>query len=74
MSLGSSAERLLVDCGKAGSTEIHLVLLFGFSGIHVCLPGDARPHRHPCSRFMAESVERIFRISLPCSGFNLDNE
>lgn len=74
MSLGSSAERLLVHCGKTGSTEIHLVLLFGFSGICVWFPGDARPHRHPCSRFMAESVERIFRTSFPRSGFNLDNE
>lgn len=52
--------QLLVHCGKTlSSTETHLVLLFGFSGIRVRFPGDAKPHRHPCNRFVAESVERV---------------
>lgn len=74
MSLGSSAKSLLVHCGKTDSTEIHLVLLFGLSAIHIWFPGDATSHRHPGSRFMAGSVEGIFRTSLPHSGFNLDDE
>lgn len=73
MSSGGSAERLLVHGGKTGSTEIHLLLLFGFSSICIWFPGDARPQRHPCSRFRTEGMERIFRTSLLCSGFNLDN-
>lgn len=69
MSLGSCAERLLAHCEETGSTEIHLVVLFGFSGIHILFPGDAGPHRHPCSRFVAENVARILQNISPLFRF-----
>jgi len=72
-SLDSSTEKLLARCAKTGSTEMHLVLLYGFPGVHVGFP-DARPPGHPCSRFTTESVESIFRTSLPHLSFNLDEK
>lgn len=69
MSLGSCTERLLAHCEETGSAEIHLVVLFGLSGIHIQFPGDAGPHRHPCSRFAAESVERILQNISPLFRF-----
>lgn len=73
MSLGSCAERLLAHCEERLCWNASCVVIWALC-IHVWFPGDVGPHRHPCSRFVAESVERIFGTSLPCSVFNLDGD